>query len=557
MSDPIGERSVDEYAALTDAASRGRNNAFLQRAVDRHGSRARAIDEAKRFAALLDEFARRFGPDRRVCLYESPGRVNLMGMHIDHRGGIVNPVATQERVRAVCAARDDDLIRARSLSGGFGEGEFRIADRLPPRPLRSLGQWLDWTEREAVVTGGGRQFVNYFACGPLYAACFLYPPGRRFAGADFLFDSDLPPSSGLSSSSALVVLATEFFLRCNAEGVGGLPIEKLLEVYGYGEWYIGTRGGTGDQAAIKLCRRGALRPIVTTPEFSAREPAPIPDGYDVVLYQSGDAANKSVEPYKTGFNAPIISYQAAELLLTEFVEAHKPARFEALMARRASADARHQRVYLGDVAGHAILTESEIYQFLQTIPSVMRQDEIFRRFQRRAETFQAGIQQANEPEGGYHVRDVAAFGFGECARAENAGRMLASGDMDGFAQMLNVSQLGDRVTQVDQASSRRIKSPCDEDLRAMESEGLPIRGLAGDYHVSTANIDRMVAICLGCPEVLAARLSGAGLGGMLIVLGRQGFQQHLDPLLRRDYYEPLGRQLQKIPIVPSEGAGAY
>lgn len=557
MSDPIGERTVEEYAALTDAASRGRRNAFLHRAIHRHGSRARAIDEAKRFATLLGEFARRFGPDRRVCLYESPGRANLMGMHIDHRGGIVNPVATQERVRAVCAARDDARIRAHSLSGGFGEGEFRIADRLPRKPLESLGQWLDWTEREAVATGGGRQFVNYFACGPLYAACFVYPPGRRFAGADFVFDSDLPPSSGLSSSSALVVLATDFFLRCNAQGVGELPIEKLLEIYGYGEWYIGTRGGTGDQAAIKLCRRGALRPIITTPQLSVREPAPFPDGYDVVLYQSGDAANKSVEPYKTRFNAPIISYQAAELLLTEFVEVHKPARLEKLMARRASADARHHRVYLGDVANHAILSEAEIYQFLQTVPPVMSQDEIFRRFEEHAEIFQAGIQQANEPEAGYRVRDVAAFGFGECARAENAGRMLASGDMDGFADMLNVSQLGDRVTEVEETPSRRIKSPRDEDLRAMESEGAPVRRLAGDYHVSTENIDRMVAICRACPGVLAARLSGAGLGGMLIVLGREGFQECLDPVLQRDYYEPLGRQLQKIPIVPSEGAGAY
>jgi galactokinase len=557
MSRQIGELSVEEYAALTAAAGRGQNNVFLDRAMARHGSRARAIDEAKRFARLIDEFARRFGPDRRVSLYESPGRANLMGMHIDHRGGIVNPVATQERVRAVCARREDDVICARSLAGSFGEGQLRLSDRLPSKPLDSLGEWLDWTEREAVATGGGEQFVNYFACGPLYAACFLFPWGRRFAGGDVLFDSDLPPSSGLSSSSALVVLATDFFLACNSEGVGELPIEKLLEVYGYGEWYIGTRGGTGDHAAIKLCRRGAVQPIITTPEFLAREPAPIPDGYDVILYPSGDAANKSVEPYKTRFNAPIISYQAAELLLTEFVQAHEPARFERLMTRRASADLRHHRVYLGDVASHAVLSEAQVYQFLRTVPRVMTQDEVFRRFRKRAETFQAGIQQANEPAGGYHVRDAAAFGFSECARAEHAGRLLAADRMPGFAEMLNVSQLGDRVTEVDEESSRRIKFLHDDALRAMEDKGLPIRRLAGDYHVSTANIDRMVSIALSCPEVLAARLSGAGLGGMLIVLGRKGFDDALDSMLARQYYEPLGRPLQKIHIVPSAGAGAY
>jgi galactokinase len=557
MTDEIGGLSVEQYLALTTAAASGEKNAFLDRAVARHGSRDRAVDAARRFAALLEPFAKRHGPNRRVWLYESPGRANLMGMHVDHRGGIVNPVATAERVRAVCARRDDDLIRAQSLSGGFGEGEFSIAQRLPPGPLESLSAWLDWTESEAIATGGGAKFINYFACGPLYAACSLYPWGRKFAGADFFFDSDLPPSSGLSSSSALVVLATDFFLGSNPEGREELSVDRELEVYGYGEWYIGTRGGTGDHAAIKLCRRGAVQPIITTPEFLAREPAPIPDGYDVILYPSGDAANKSVEPYKTRFNAPIISYQAAELLLTEFVQAHEPARFERLMTRRASADLRHHRVYLGDVASHAVLSEAQVYQFLRTVPRVMTQDEVFRRFRKRAETFQAGIQQANEPAGGYHVRDAAAFGFSECARAEHAGRLLAADRMPGFAEMLNVSQLGDRVTEVDEESSRRIKFLHDDALRAMEDKGLPIRRLAGDYHVSTANIDRMVSIALSCPEVLAARLSGAGLGGMLIVLGRKGFDDALDSMLARQYYEPLGRPLQKIHIVPSAGAGAY
>ncbi len=557
MNEPIGEQTLETYAALAEAAARGQNNALLQRAIARHGSRDAAIGEAKLFARLIERFAERFGPRRRVCLYESPGRANLMGMHVDHRGGIVNPVATRQRVRAVCARRDDDVICAHSLSPRYGEGELQLSDRMPPQPLRSLGQWLDWTEHEAASFGGGKHFVNYFACGPIYAACFLYPAGQRFAGADFLFDSDLPPCSGIASSSALVVLATDFFLRCNPEGIGELPVETLMEVYGYGEWYIGTRGGTGDQAAIKLCRRGAVQPIITTPGFAAREHAPIPEGYDFVLYQSGDAANKSVEPYKTRFNAPIISYQAAECLLTDFVEKHKPPQFERLTAERAAHDARHHRVYLGDVANRAILSEAEILRFLRTVPPVMRQDEVFRCFRRRGETFQAGIQQVAEPEGGYHVRDAAAFGFSECARAEHAGRLLAADDVQGFAEMLNVSQLGDRVVDPEDEADRRVKFLRDEALEAFETDGLPIRRLAGDYHVSTANIDRMVSICRKCPEVMAARLSGAGLGGMLIVLGREGFDRALDPLLVRDYYEPLGRQMEKIRIVPSEGAGAY
>ncbi|MHC4398068.1 MAG: galactokinase family protein [Planctomycetota bacterium] len=558
MTGMIGELSVEGYSSLAARAARGENNDFLERAISRHGSRGRAIDAARWFAGLIGQFASRFGSGRQIALYESPGRANLMGMHVDHRGGIVNPVATGERICAVCSRRDDDVIRARSLSGSYGEDEFRLSDRLPDGPMESLGQWLDWTERQAAETGGGSRFINYFACGPVYSACFRYPRGRRFHGADFLLDSDLPPSSGLASSSAVVILATDFFLHSNPKGVEDLSAEERLELYGNGEWYIGTRGGTGDHAAIKLCRRGAVQPIITTPDFETLRPAPIPDGVQFVLYQSGDAANKSVEPFKTAFNAPIVSYQAAELLLTEYVCHCKSDSWKRLTAERARMDARHHRVYLGEAVRRGWVSEAEVYQLLRSVPRVMTQDEVFSHFQRRAESFQAGVQQQSEPEGGYHVRDVAAFGFSESARSQHAGRLLAEGDVEGFADMMNVSQLGDRVTDLSEdAASRRGKFLEDDALAAMDKRKTPLREIAGDYHVSTPNIDRMVSLCLGSPGVLGARLSGAGLGGMLIVFGHEGFHESLDGILKREYYEPLKKEFQKIRIVPSEGAGFY
>jgi len=553
----IGELTVEQYLSLATSASRGEDTSLLRRAIELHGTRSSAVDSVRRFVHLIEHFAERFGKDRQICLYESPGRVNLMGMHVDHRGGITNPVATRERVCAVCSRRDDDVIRARSISGSFGEGQFRISDRLPENPLRSLGEWLNWTEGEAAAIGGGREFINYFACGPVYAACSCYPWGQAFAGVDFLLDSDLPPSAGLSSSSALVVLATDVFLRCNREGLSDPSIHLLLDIYGNGEWYIGTRGGKGDHTAIKLCRRGAIQPVITTPDIQVGEPAPIPDGYDIFLYQSGDEANKSVEPFKTAYNAPIISYQAAEMLLMDYLRELKPDELHDLLDRRALMDAKHHRVYLGDVVNDSLLSEAEIYAFLRSLPRVMSQQELFSCFQDRNRSFLDGIQQANEPVGGYHVRDVAAFGFGECARARQAGDMLAQGDVEGFAEMMNVSQLGDRVADITDASSTRIKFLTDDALSSMEKDRFPVHKIAGDYHVSTANIDRLASICLGCPDVLGARLSGAGLGGALIVLGKEGFDEALDPVLQRDYYTPLEKEFQRIRIVPSQGAGFY
>lgn len=557
MTAEIGELRVPEYHALAVSASRGEKSALLDRATERYGSRPAAIGAAGRFAKLIEHFARRFGDDRHICLYEAPGRVNLMGMHIDHRGGICNPVATRERVAAVCSRRSDDLIRACSLTREYGEGQFRLAERLPPRPLSSLGQWLDWTESQSAAGRGGRQFVNYFACGPVYLACFHYPWGQPFAGADFVFDSDLPPSAGMSSSSALVILATDFFLRCNPRSEGPLPLRELLDVYGNGEWYVGTRGGKGDHAAIKLARRGSVQPMITTPELHVLEPARIPDGYDLFLYASGDEANKSVEPFKTAFNAPIIAYQACEMMLTELLWPRRLPALDRLRAARAAMDPKHQRIYLGDVVNGELLSEAEIYSFLRSVPRAMSRAEFFRRAQGHPARFHNGIQQINEPERGYPVRDVAAFGFSECVRARDAGRLLAAGDMPAFAALMNVSQLGDRVTGLDDPACRRVKFLEDDALVRFEQEGFPLRQVAGDYHVSTPNIDRLVAVCLSHPEVLGARLSGAGLGGAVIVVGKEGFPDTLDPLLVRGYYEPLGKEFRKIRILPSHGAGFY
>lgn len=553
----IGEHSVEIYGQIVASASRGERNEFLTRAIEFYGEQSRAIDAARTFDELITTFAKRFGADRRICLYESPGRVNLMGTHIDHRGGYVNPVATQERIRAVCSRRTDDCLCALSTFRDYGEAQFRIAQRLPDKPVQTMGDWLNWTETEAAAHGGGDSFINYFACGPMYLACFHYPQRRSFTGADFVLGSDLPSSAGLASSSALVILATDFFLRCNVLPEDTLTPHQLLDVYGNGEWYVGTRGGKGDHAAIRMGHKDCVRPMITTPDFTAFDPAPFPAGYQIVLYQSGDEANKSVEPFKTGFNAPIISYLAAEMFLADYLRKHNNRQVDDFLSRRADMDPKFQRVYLGDVINHDLLSEPQIYDFLRTLPPVMTKQDIFSHFRDRPESLDDGMSRSLAPNRGYHVRDVAAFGFSECARSKRAASLLSAGDIEGFADMMNTSQLGDRVTDNGGPNGQRLKVLDEDTLLTMQREQLPIHRIAGDYHVSTVNIDRLVSLCLAHDDVIGARLSGAGLGGMLIVLGKDGFAESLDPVLQRDYYEPLGKEFRRIHIVPSQGSAFY
>ena len=57
-----------------------------------------------RYARILRGFIGRYG-DRSVVIARAPGRVNLMGRHIDHRGGGVNVIAMGFDTVMVAASR--------------------------------------------------------------------------------------------------------------------------------------------------------------------------------------------------------------------------------------------------------------------------------------------------------------------------------------------------------------------------------------------------------------------------------------------------------------------
>ncbi|MBO7214716.1 MAG: NTP transferase domain-containing protein, partial [Clostridia bacterium] len=52
-------------------------------------------NQKKRYVELLQLFISKYG-DEKVVITRSPGRVNLMGRHIDHRGGGINVMATDK-----------------------------------------------------------------------------------------------------------------------------------------------------------------------------------------------------------------------------------------------------------------------------------------------------------------------------------------------------------------------------------------------------------------------------------------------------------------------------
>jgi len=203
---------------------------------------------------------RTFGAGGGVRVVEVPGRVNLIGEHIDYHGLSVLPMAIGRRVRVAFRTREDRRIRAVS-AGSYGEREFEWTPEL--RPV-APGDWENYVRAAAQAVG------------------LQWGVG---AGVDAAVVSDLPAAAGLSSSTALLVAFTLGLLERNP------GFEALMEVLPEGEQFVGTRGGGMDHAAVLASRAGCASLIAFDPP-SVR-PVPVPASWGFLVAHSLEIAEKS------------------------------------------------------------------------------------------------------------------------------------------------------------------------------------------------------------------------------------------------------------------------
>ena len=99
---------------------------------------------------------------------------------------------------------------------------------------------------------------------------------KMLYGIDAAVTGDLPPAAGLSSSSALLVAFTLALLRAN--GVEA-SFEELMEVLPEGEYFVGTRGGGMDHAAVLGCRAGMRAAHSLRSRLGRVDPHPVGLGF--------------------------------------------------------------------------------------------------------------------------------------------------------------------------------------------------------------------------------------------------------------------------------------
>ena len=229
------------------------------------------VSEPAPVEAARQAFRHRFRrPEEGVAL--APGRVNLIGEHVDYCGLPVLPAALSRGVALAFAARTDGNVRCLSTEPGFGETRFALRDA----PPGDFGRYL--SAAAAGLAAGG------------------WTPGTSTTGFDGVLASDLPPASGLSSSSAIVIAGALALLAARGRlpshsGLAPEDAARLAADLAAAEHGVAIEGGAMDQSIVLGAVPGhALHIAFTPPSWTA---VPVdPSGFSLMVAFSGRRADK-------------------------------------------------------------------------------------------------------------------------------------------------------------------------------------------------------------------------------------------------------------------------
>ncbi len=512
------------------AACADPSSGLHQRLRQAYGDEADTVAEkAQQLAAAVTRCAALFGDDGVVIVVRAPGRINLLGMHIDHRGGAVNPIAVNELL-LIAQPRDDDTVVLHNTQEQFGPRQFAIGALLPAYPIDDWDRWTQAEYEQRKEAGLGADWANYVKAPLAYLQHLQQAESGaplRLRGFNGLVTSTIGIAAGLSSSSALVVAT-----MLAAVAINHLPYtsEELVALCGIAEWYVGTRGGAGDHAAILVSRQGCLSHLGNHP--LTLQTVPLPCDYDIVVADSLKQAQKTAGARDT-FNARVAAYEFGLALL----KGNFPDRAAEMKRLRDVSPAR-----LG-------IAEAEVIRMIRSLPESITRAELLQRLPDERAMLEKVFATHSEPAAGYRVRQVCLFGIAECLRSEMVPALLASGDIEGFGRLMTISHDGDRVARL--ADGRRVPFSTDAsdtaldrliaDLESGDTQRVEAARLyrqPGGYECSCEELDELVDYALASPGVVGARLIGAGLGGSVAVLVAQPETDNLLANLTEQYYRP-------------------
>ena len=538
---------LDSFLNLADRKTRNASQSFMELRAELetlYGKEEAFLDERiQAYIRLLHHAAAVLGSDARICLVRSPGRVNMMGRHVDHQGGICNLMTIGYETLLAASPRKDDRVCLHNLDPDhFPNREFSIGELVAELP------WDDWLSLvnsdkvAALALSAGGDWAQY-------AKAVAVRLQKKFAsqklhGLDLIVSGDIPVAAGLSSSSALVVATAEAVVALNR--LNTFP-SQFVDLCGEGEWFVGTRGGSADHAAIKYGQKGKVV-RVSFFDFAVEDTVSFPTGFSLLVCDSGLKAQKTTNAMNQ-FNHRVACYRAGTLLIKRLFPQYAPL-------------VRHLRDVNTRTLGVPL---AWIYKLLLRLPEEVNREEL-RELLAGSEV--GALFQTHSPpaDGLYPIRGVVLYGLAECERSHRFAKALRNQSMEKVGRMMNASHNGDRVVRYAADGSQELyRAPTGnsylmgliDDLESGEPERVVAAQLQwqpGSYRCSLPEIDLMVDVALRVEGVVGAQLAGAGLGGCMMVLVHSEAVRNLREAMDENYYRPFGKPTSVLGCTPINGS---
>ncbi|XP_018521841.1 N-acetylgalactosamine kinase [Lates calcarifer] len=440
-----------------------------------------AITTNERLQNLKNAFESKYGesPLFYAC---APGRVNLIGEHIDYCGYSVLPMAIEQNILAAVSVNNS--------------GTIQLANTNP--------QYNDFTvscSEDIAIDRDNPKWHYYFLCG---VKGIQEKFGiARLSGMSCVVDGTIPPSSGLSSSSALVCCAGLVTMEANQKSLSKVA---LAEICAKCEHYIGTEGGGMDQSISFLAERGTAKLIEFQP-LRATD-VKLPDGAVFVISNCCIEMNKAASSH---FNIRVVECRIATKMLAQ-ARGLDPSRLLKL--------AQVQTELQASLEEMQALVDEVLH------PEPYSRQEICKVLGITSEQFSTELLSAN-------TQHVTHFKLHQRAKHvySEAARVLQFKTVCDSEPAESVRLLGDLMNQ-SHASCRDL------------------------YECSCPELDQLVDICLKSGAV-GSRLTGAGWGGCAVSMVPSEKVESFLQAVRKAYYLPDPRRaaLEKQSLFVSKPGG--
>lgn len=226
-----------------------------------------------------------------TLLARAPGRVNLLGEHVDYNDGPVLPAAIDRAVCLACAPTDDETVQLFAI-----DIQKNISFRLK--------------DLDRKVSADGKE-LPHWARYPAGVAWALKDAGYPVSGMQAVYTSNIPIGAGLSSSAAV-----EMAFAVAWQELGGWQVEPMtLALMGQKaeNSYLGLASGLMDQFASAHGVAGHCLYFDT--RSLEWNPVPLPDGTSLVIADSGVRRTLATSAY----NQRRASCEEAVRLLKKFL----------------------------------------------------------------------------------------------------------------------------------------------------------------------------------------------------------------------------------------------